>query len=84
MPQLVLNLDWSDYDNKKRKTVDARFFSCTEPWEVDYLIDKIRKVYPHYEKVSIKMAIQACCRISNSNNPRKEFVECVMRKLNAK
>ena len=44
MPSKVLNEDWSDYDNKKIKgRLDSKDFACTEQWEVDFLISKIRK-----------------------------------------
>lgn len=81
MPQRVLNSDWSDYDDKKKTRVDARFFACSEPWEVEYLVNKIHRLYPQHSKGTIKMAIQSCCRSLGTNHPRKEFVECVMTKL---
>lgn len=50
MPQSILNEDWSEYDNKKKKHVDARYFSCEESWEREYLTRKIRRLYPQYMK----------------------------------
>jgi len=46
MAHAVLNEDWSDYDDKKKKHEDAKYFSCEEPWEVDYLVRKLKKHYP--------------------------------------
>ena len=81
MPQLVLNEDWSDYDDRKKKSADAHFFSCTESWERAYLVRKIRKVYPRYSEDVIGVAISACCREVGAPHSRKGFVECVMRRL---
>jgi len=81
MPQRILNEDWSDYDNKKKKKEDALFFSCEEPWEREYLTQKIRKVYPQFSESAISAAISACCVEVKPPRPRKAFVECVMRRL---
>ena len=81
MPQRVLNEDWEDYDNRKiRDKRDRAFFSCEEPWEVDYLVKKIIKVHGHSES-RIRVAISMCCREVLGNKPRAKFVECVMRRL---
>ncbi|HEY9048259.1 MAG TPA: hypothetical protein VIN08_20270 [Ohtaekwangia sp.] len=73
--------NWSDYDNKKKKGEDANFFSCTESWEVDYLVNKIKKVFPSQTTDAIVRAIQACCSSISAPRPRRVFVECVLRRL---
>ena len=82
MPARVLNEDWSDYDNRKiRDRRDSKDFSCTESWEVNYLLGKIRKVYPVYSEETIRNAIKACCQSVGAPHPRRSFVECVMKRL---
>lgn len=81
MPQKVLNEDWSEYDDRKKKHTDASFFSCEEPWEREYLTRKIRKVHPQFSEASITAAISACCLAVPAPRRRKTFVECVMRRL---
>ena len=81
MPQRVLNEDWSDYDNRKKRYTDRFFFSCEESWEVDYLVAKIRKVYPLKSEASIRAAISSCCREVPAPRPRDKFVRCVITKL---
>jgi hypothetical protein len=83
MPNKVLKEDWSDYDNRKMKYADARYFSCVETWEREYLIRKIRKNYPQYSETAIEKAIDACCKTVPSPRPRPRFVECVMARLRA-
>ncbi len=83
MAKKVLDENWSDYDDKKKKTRDASFFSCEESWEREYLIRKIRKVYPQYSEAAITAAISACCMQVRAPRPRKAFVECVMERLRA-
>jgi len=81
MPAKVLNEDWSEYDNKKKKATDANFFACTESWEVDYLVRVIKKAYPVYSDTAIRGAISACCIQVGGNHPRDKFVACVMQRL---
>ena len=82
MPGNVLNENWSDYDNRKiRDRRDAKDFACTEDWEINYLIVKIRKVYPVYTEEAIRSAIRACCKGVSAPHPRSSFVECVMKRL---
>ncbi|GAA4204905.1 hypothetical protein GCM10022289_23590 [Pedobacter jeongneungensis] len=81
MPQRILNEDWNEYDNRKiRDKRDAKFFSCEEKWEVDYLVAKIKKHKSNPEQ-EIRNAIAACCKTVSAPRPRKQFVECVMSKL---
>jgi hypothetical protein len=81
MPVRILNEDWSEYDNRKKRYVDRFFFSCEEPWEVSYLIGKIKKIYPAKSEASIRAAIESCCREIPAPRPRDKFVHCVMSKL---
>jgi len=81
MAQRILNVDWEDYDNRKiRDSRDSRYFSCEEPWEVDYLVKKIKKHKGSTEQ-EIKNAIASYCKTVAAPRPRKTFVECVMSKL---
>jgi hypothetical protein len=73
--------DWADYDDRKKKGEDARYFSCTEPWEVEYLARKIQGIYPTFMSDKIKVAIRSCCESVKAPRPRKEMVECVLRRL---
>ena len=81
MPQRILHDDWSEYDNKKKKWEDRFFFSCEESWEVDYLVSKIKKIYPLKTDAAIRAAIASCCKEVPGNKPREKFVNCVMSKL---
>ena len=81
MPQQILESDWSDYDDRKKKKGDANFFACTEDWEVDYLLKKIRRIYPQYREADILLAIQTCCKTIPAPRPRVTFVQCVIQTL---
>lgn len=75
-------LDWEDYDNRKKKTQDANFFSCSEDWEIEYLIQKIRKLDPRIREGKIITAIGECCGSVDTPRPRKEFLACIVSNLN--
>jgi len=78
----ILKEDWSEYDNRKiidRK--DRDFFSCTQKWETDFLVGKIKKAYPALLEHDVRRAIADCCQALKKNHLRSEFVFNVMRKL---
>lgn len=81
MPEKVLQDDWSVYDNRKRRRADRFFFSCGEPWELNYLADKILKIYPSISEQAIRNAIDSCCKKMERPRPRDKFVRCVMHRL---
>ena len=81
MSKAVLNEDWSDYDNRKKKGIDSLFFSCEEEWEVDYLVKKVMKHHSGYTEAKVRAAIRSCCATVRAPRPRKEFVECVILRL---
>lgn len=78
----VLNEDWSDYDSRKlRDRRDARYFSFTENWELDYLVRKYKKAHPYLSESAIKTAISECCGKNPAQRPREQFIECVSERL---
>ena len=82
MPQRVLNEDWEDYDNRKiRDKRDSAFFSCDEPWEVNYLIEKLRKRFPFKTDSAIREAIASCCKSVTGIKPRGKFDEHIANRL---
>jgi hypothetical protein len=82
MAHRVLGEDWSDYDDpQKRRGSDAANFSCEEKWEVDYLVNKLKKYYPNKTEQQIRDAIMACCKEVPAPRPRERFVDCVTRRL---
>jgi len=79
--KIILEGEWSDYDDRKKKKEDRLFFSCEEKWEVEYLVEKIHKKFPHIDVDKIHIAIKQCCNSVAPPRPRKTFVECVMKRL---
>jgi len=77
----ILHEDWQDYDDRKsRDNQDKSKFSCDQPWEVNFLVNKIRLAYPEYSETGIRNAISECCHIVLAGR-REELVGCVMRRL---
>ncbi len=82
MSTLILNEDWKDYDDRKTKdSRDPKKFSCTEIWEVQFLIKKIKKVYPYLTEGSIRSAIISCCLKFGAPHPREDFINSVTKTL---
>lgn len=79
----ILNIDWVDYDKRKsRENKSNANFSCEAEWEVNYLVSKIRKVYPHFREQNIIKIIHECCQSMPAPRLRTEFVHRVMKNLN--
>jgi hypothetical protein len=85
MAKIILEDDWSDYDNKKiRDRRDSKNFSCTEQWEIEYLVTKICKHYPQYSKQEVLAVIKQVCTEDIAPHPRDRFVQRVMQILRSK
>ncbi|MGO9117087.1 MAG: hypothetical protein ACLQPD_05685 [Desulfomonilaceae bacterium] len=75
-------MSWNKVDDKLKKDTDARFVSCEEDYELDYVRDVIEKSFPgKYTKVKIDAAIAHCCKSIKAPRPRKDFVECLRKQL---
>jgi hypothetical protein len=81
MPQKILNEDWSEYEARKKNVSDIPYFSCTESWEVDFLVHIIRKNYPEYAESLIRAAIGSCCRNTFQSRERAPFINSVILRL---
>jgi hypothetical protein len=84
MPHPILSEDWEDYDNRAiRDGRDRSKFSCDEPWEVDYLVGKLKKFFPGKSDADIRNAITFCCGTVQPPRLREKFVECVVKRLSS-
>ncbi|RXK83653.1 hypothetical protein [Filimonas effusa] len=82
MPHPVLNEDWSDYDDRKNKGgQDRSKVACTESWERDYIVRKLKKHYPKKSESEILQAVESCCKSISAPRPRDKFMDCVDSKL---
>jgi hypothetical protein len=80
--ELLKEENWTDYDDKKIKdSRDRKFFACSEFWEVDYLKNLIKRKHSRFSEEQILNAIKNCCATNKAPHPRKEFTECVIKKL---
>lgn len=73
--------NWVKKDKKRKKYKDRFYFSPTEDWEIDYLIDKYQDLHPNLSSSKIKNTIRRCVSESNLPYPRKEIERCIMTKL---
>ena len=74
--------DWSDYESRKFRTGSGiNEFNCGENWEVHYLVDKIKKVYPAHAGLHIQRAIFTCCKQRPISHQRNVFVKSVLNTL---
>lgn len=82
MTEKVLIDDWADYEHVKRQQQDQLMqFNYWEGWEVNYLVDKILRLYPIYTEALVRRCIRTCCAKVPEIRERTDFVECVMKRL---
>jgi len=78
----ILNTDWSDYDHKKREEgMDPAEFGCSIPWEVDYLVAKIKDEYPEAPQLAIRRSVAICSIMVDGPHPRGRFIGYVLVQL---
>jgi hypothetical protein len=53
---------WAEYDSKKKQKGSTHFFSCSEAWEVDYIVDMIVKHQPKKSPTQIREVIIDQCK----------------------
>lgn len=74
--------DWDDYDLQKQLChSDALLFDHTAAWELTYLKEKIRHIYPFIPDATITKTIRQYCAELNRRCEREEFVSCVLERL---
>ncbi len=76
----ILKEDWSDYESRKIAK-HKNLIDCRVPWETNYLINKIKQVYPNLSDSIIIDAFTACCLSMGSPCERKKFIEYISNKL---
>ena len=77
----VINENWEESDNKKKRWEDRGFVSCEEQYERDHILRNFRKHFPSLTEASIKSAIEECCKTVPAPRPRPKFIECVGKRL---
>lgn len=79
---MVLTLSWSDYEERKmREDSDALIFCPEHPWELTYLIRKIRQQYSQYTETAIFTSIRAATKDLTAPRKRSVFVNYVVQNL---
>lgn len=81
MAQKILSQNWSDYNAKKTGGEDPRYFDSSKEWEMNYLVKKIRKIYPLYNEAVVRATLERCARHMPVPCPRFTFVNCLMNML---
>lgn len=78
----ILNDDWSDYEDRKKKTGNkCYFFQPTMGWEVNYYSEKIKKHCPELNSDSIKIAINSYSRFAPEPHIRENALKWIIKRL---
>lgn len=73
---------WEQYEDRKLAIGEKPlYFNASEVWEVQYLIKKIRKLYPLLSSQDVAQAISQCEKTIAPPHIRQHFVSCVLRRL---
>lgn len=74
-------MSWDKIDDKLKKGIDAKFVSCEEDYEIDYIRKVIQNFFPGLARNEIDPAISHCCKSIKPPRPRKAFVACLKEQL---
>lgn len=78
----VLTLSWNDYEQRKKlENSDVHVFCPEHPWELTYLIRKIREQYNSYTETAIFLSIRNAMREIPAPRKRSAFVDYVVENL---
>jgi len=67
-------------DDPTKKKQDAHTVSW-QPYEIDYVVDKVSKDKPRYSKEQIKAVVENCKRTIQPSEGREKLMACVNAKL---
>lgn len=78
----VLAPSWSDYEERKMsENEDANIFCPEHPWELNYLIRKIREQHDQYTETAVFLSIRSATRSIPAPRKRTVFVNHVVHNL---
>lgn len=78
----VPSLSWNDYENRKMsENLDINIFCPEHPWELNFLIRKIREQYDQYTETAIFLSIRNATRALPAPRERSAFVQNVVQNL---
>ena len=79
---VVLALSWSDYEARKiAENSDVHIFCPERPWELNYLIRKLRQQFGQYTETAIFLTIRNTARLLPAPRQRAVFVDYVIQNL---
>ncbi len=75
-------MSWEQIDDKHKRQFDAKFVSCDEDYEKEYLKKLILDSFPGvYTEKQIDAAISHCCKAIPAPRPRSTFMTCLKNEL---
>lgn len=74
----INEINWEVFDLRKlAEDGDRQYFSFKD-WEVDFLLQKIKELYPEYTEVNILRAILTLCKQTSAPHEKKAFVKQII------
>lgn len=74
----INEINWEVFDLRKlAEDGDRQYFSFKD-WEVDFLLLKIKELYPEYTEVNILRAILTMCKQTSAPHEKKAFLKQII------
>lgn len=74
----INEINWEVFDLRKlAEDGDRQYFSFKD-WEVDFLLQKIKELYPEYTEVNILRAILTMCKQTSAPHEKKAFLKQII------
>lgn len=75
----ILSGPWDAYDQRKaQKQEDVNCFCPDDPWEFNFLVEKIVSLMPHLDLLTVMLAVRQGIRETMHPRTRAHFVKVVM------
>jgi hypothetical protein len=78
----ILSASWETYNERKAsQQQNEEIFCPDDPWEFNFLVEKIVSMEPHLDELTVMLAVRQSMRQTMAPRPRKHFVQTVIHSI---
>jgi hypothetical protein len=78
----ILSASWDEYNQRKAmQHQDEAIFCPDDPWEFNFLVEKIVGIEPHLDELTVMLAVRQSMRQTMAPRPRTHFIRTVVNSI---
>ena len=75
----ILSASWETYNQRKAsQQQNEQIFCPDDPWEFNFLVEKIVSMEPHLDELTVMLAVRQSMRQTMAPRPRNHFLQTVI------